>query len=215
MSIKNKIIAFDLDDTLYKEIDFLKSAYIEIASIVDKSHSETLYNNMISNYYKGNNVFKFISETYAAYTVEKLLKIYREHYPSISLSNEEWNVLLKLKTEAITGLITDGRSLTQRNKIKALGLENYFDKIVISEEIGYSKPDIRLFNEFKKYGVSQYYYVANDTRKDFVTPNRIGWITICLLDVNNQNIQKQDFSLSEDYLPQIKIKTLNALLNII
>ena len=215
MSIKNKIIAFDLDDTLYKEIDFLKSAYIEIASIVDKSHSETLYNNMISNYYKGNNVFKFISETYPAYTVERLLKIYREHYPSISLSNEEWNVLLKLKTEAITGLITDGRSLTQRNKIKALGLENYFDKIVISEEIGYSKPDIRLFNEFKKYDVSQYYYVANDTRKDFVTPNRIGWITICLLDVNNQNIQKQDFSLSEDYLPQIKIKTLNALLNII
>jgi len=215
MSIKNKVIAFDLDDTLYKEIDFLKSAYIEIASIVDKSHSETLYNNMISNYYKGNNVFKFISETYPAYTVERLLKIYREHYPSISLSNEEWNVLLKLKTEAITGLITDGRSLTQRNKIKALGLENYFDKIVISEEIGYSKPDIRLFNEFKKYDVSQYYYVANDTRKDFVTPNRIGWITICLLDVNNQNIQKQDFSLSEDYLPQIKIKTLNALLNII
>ena len=215
MSIKNKIIAFDLDDTLYKEIDFLKSAYIEIASIVDKSHSENLYNNMISNYYKGNNVFKFISETYPAYTVERLLKIYREHYPSISLSNEEWNVLLKLKTEAITGLITDGRSLTQRNKIKALGLENYFDKIVISEEIGYSKPDIRLFNEFKKYDVSQYYYVANDTRKDFVTPNRIGWITICLLDVNNQNIQKQDFSLSEYYLPQIKIKTLNALLNII
>jgi putative hydrolase of the HAD superfamily len=215
MSIKNKVIAFDLDDTLYKEIDFLKSAYIEIASIVDKSHPETLYNNMISNYYKGNNVFKFISETYPAYTVERLLEIYREHYPSISLSNEEWNVLLKLKTVAFTGLITDGRSLTQRNKIKALGLENYFDKIVISEEIGYSKPDIRLFNEFKKFDVSQYYYIANDTKKDFVTPNRIGWITICLLDVNNQNIQKQDFSLSEYYLPQIKIKSLNELLNII
>lgn len=167
MSIKNKVIAFDLDDTLYKEIDFLKSAYIEIASIVDKSHPETLYNNMISNYYKGNNVFKFISETYPAYTVERLLEIYREHYPSISLSNEEWNVLLKLKTVAFTGLITDGRSLTQRNKIKALGLENYFDKIVISEEIGYSKPDIRLFNEFKKFDVSQYYYIANDTKKRF------------------------------------------------
>jgi len=215
MSIKKKVIVFDLDDTLYKEIDFLKSAYKEIASIVDKDHCETLYDNMISNYYKGENVFKLVSEIYPTYSIERLLKIYRGHYPSISLSNEEWNVLLKLKTEAITGLITDGRSSTQRNKIKALGLENYFDKIVISEEIGYSKPDIRLFNEFKKYDVSQYYYVANDTRKDFVTPNKIGWITICLIDVNNQNIQKQDFSLSEYYLPQIKIKTLNALLNII
>ena len=47
MSIKNKVIVFDLDDTLYKEIDFLKSAYLEIASIVDKDHCETLYDNMI------------------------------------------------------------------------------------------------------------------------------------------------------------------------
>ena len=64
MSIKKKVIVFDLDDTLYKEIDFLKSAYKEIASIVDKDHCETLYDNMISNYYKGENVFKLVSEIY-------------------------------------------------------------------------------------------------------------------------------------------------------
>lgn len=215
MSIKNKVIAFDLDDTLYKEIDFLKSAYKEIASLVDKDHCETLYNDMISNYYKGENVFKLVSEIYPTYTIERLLKIYREHYPSISLSCEEWNILSKLKKGAITGLITDGRSLSQRNKIKALGLNDYFDKIVISEEMGYSKPDDRLFEEFNKYGVSRYFYIGNDTTKDFVAPNRLGWTTICLLNTNNLNIQKQNFSLEKSYLPQIKIKTLNELLDII
>lgn len=215
MQTKNKIIVFDLDDTLYKEIDFLKSAYKEIAFLIDKSQGEILYNEMILYYYKGENVFKHVSETYPHYTIEILLKIYREHYPSISLSCEEWNVLSKLKTRAITGLITDGRSLTQRNKIKALGLNDYFDKIVISEEMGYSKPDDRLFKEFNKHSVSRYFYIGNDTAKDFVTPNRLGWTTICLLDTNNLNIQKQNFSLEKSYLPQIKIKALNELLDII
>ena len=40
---------------------------------------------------------------YPTYTIERLLKIYREHYPSISLSNEEWNVLLKLKQKQLQG----------------------------------------------------------------------------------------------------------------
>ena len=30
----NKVVVFDLDDTLYKEIDFLKSAYKEIATSI-------------------------------------------------------------------------------------------------------------------------------------------------------------------------------------
>ena len=31
MTPKNKIVVFDLDDTLYKEEEFLKSAFLEIA----------------------------------------------------------------------------------------------------------------------------------------------------------------------------------------
>jgi len=36
--MKNKIFVFDLDDTLYKEIDFLYSAYREIARWVFKGY---------------------------------------------------------------------------------------------------------------------------------------------------------------------------------
>ena len=32
--MRNKVFVFDLDDTLYKEIDFLRSAYREIAGII-------------------------------------------------------------------------------------------------------------------------------------------------------------------------------------
>ena len=43
------------------------------------------------------------------------------------------------------GLITNGRGLIQRRKLRGLGLESYFDVLVISEEFGCRKPDPRIF----------------------------------------------------------------------
>ena len=43
------------------------------------------------------------------------------------------------------GLITNGRSLIQRRKLRGLGLEASFDTVVISEELGVRKPDARIF----------------------------------------------------------------------
>jgi putative hydrolase of the HAD superfamily len=43
------------------------------------------------------------------------------------------------------GLISNGTGATQREKLKALGVEALFDPIVISEEVGFRKPDARIF----------------------------------------------------------------------
>jgi putative hydrolase of the HAD superfamily len=48
---------------------------------------------------------------------EDLLKLYRNHYPSINLTSENENLLKQLKANGYKlGLITDGRSIQQRNK---------------------------------------------------------------------------------------------------
>ena len=39
--MRRKVIVFDLDDTLYKEVDFLKSAYFEIASWIELHYNKT------------------------------------------------------------------------------------------------------------------------------------------------------------------------------
>jgi putative hydrolase of the HAD superfamily len=65
----------------------------------------------------------------------------------------------------------------------------------------------------KPYTVN-YYYVGDNTSKDFVAPNRLGWTTICLLD-DGRNIHKQDFSLPQDMLPQHKISKIRDIENII
>ena len=38
-SMCKKVVCLDLDDTLYKEIDFLKSAYRHIASLVSNANA--------------------------------------------------------------------------------------------------------------------------------------------------------------------------------
>ena len=95
---------------------------------------------MMENYQQGGNVFDELLRYPLPSEKQELLQIYREHKPAIALSEETVEVLEALKKEShVLGLITDGRSLTQRNKIKALGLDKYIESslILISEETGF------------------------------------------------------------------------------
>ncbi len=43
------------------------------------------------------------------------------------------------------GLITNGMTEIQHDKIRQLGIEPFFDTILVSQEVGFAKPDPRLF----------------------------------------------------------------------
>ncbi len=221
--MNNKSIIFDLDDTLYNEIDYLKSAYKEIATAITKNSSgafnkASVYNDLWFFYTQKKDAFKEIIVKYNLKNIVKddLLKLYRNHYPSINLSAENENLLKQLKASGYKlGLITDGRSIQQRNKIKALNIEKYFEYILISEEFGTEKPNVANFNYFVDLlGDSSFFYVADNVSKDFIAPNKLGWKTICLMD-NGKNIHKQQFEISEAYLPHFKVQNLKEILYLI
>lgn len=213
--MKNKYIIFDLDDTLVYEIDFLKSAYKEIATLLDESRQEKLYQEMLLRYSKRENVFDYLVEQFPEFSKNKLLNIYRNHYPNIRLNDGAKDLLdfLKSKNYKI-GLITDGRSITQRNKLKSLNIENIFDKIIVSEEFGSEKPDKRNFTIFLSSEIDDYFYIADNPKKDFIIPNTLKWTSICLLD-KGYNIHSQNFDFEENFLPKIKIKSLLEVKNIL
>ena len=83
MTTKNNIVfVFDLDDTLYKEIDFLKSAYKEISQYIsEKSEfgAQAVYDKMITSYYNGDNPFQTVLDLVPSkdITIAALLDIYR------------------------------------------------------------------------------------------------------------------------------------------
>lgn len=115
------------------------------------------------------------------------------------------------------GIVTDGRTITQKNKIKALNLNRLIsdDCIIISQEFGSQKPDLKNFRYFSnKFGEGDYFYVGDNTTKDFIAPNYLGWYTICLLG-NEQNIHSQDFSLSRNQMPHKIIKSFTELSKIV
>ncbi len=57
------------------------------------------------------------------------------------------DILEKLSSRYVLTLITNGIGKVQRNRLEAAGIEKYFKKIVISEEIGFKKPDKNFFDE--------------------------------------------------------------------
>lgn len=213
--MKNKYVVFDLDDTLLYELDFLASAYQEIAAYCDFYDQDELASLMFNKYKNGDDVFDFLSTHYTDFSKNRLLELYRNHFPYVNLIQGAYDLLIFCKNRGYKiGLITDGRSITQRNKLMALGIIDFFDRIVISEEFGSTKPDERNFTVFQENLNWDYYYIGDNTKKDFITPNYLGWCSICLLDMG-KNIHYQDFNLDASYLPKFKVKTLEEVIEII
>lgn len=196
------------------EIDFLKSAYKEIADIISPN-DENLYKKMLEMYHCGEDVFLFLEKKYPDFTKERLLKIYRNHFPNLTLNDDAESILNLCKSKNYKiGLITDGRSVTQRNKLKALNIEGFFDKIIISEEFGSTKPNQRNFLAFQEPDIDTYFYIADNPKKDFVTPNKLNWVSVCLLN-KGDNIHIQNFNLGKEFLSKHYITQLNELKEII
>lgn len=89
-------------------------------------------------------------------------------------------------------MITNGPPDWQREKLEKLNISSYFEEIIVSGELGYHKPDPRIFNEMtKRMGVepSEIIYIGNDYRKDIVGAHRTGWKT-AWVNRQNQEIEK-------------------------
>ena len=71
-----------------------------------------------------------------------------------------------------TGIITDGHAIAQRQKLKAIQAEEYFDEIIVTDELGreYWKPHPKAFELIKgKLNVNfdEMVYVGDNPEKDF------------------------------------------------
>jgi len=187
------VIVFDLDDTIYNELDYLRSAYSEIAQKILPEKWESLFLRMFSLYRCQQNVFQILSEEFSIGS-DELLKLYRNHTPNIRPFSGILDLMARIKERnGKIAIITDGRTATQNRKIVALGIKNYIEKIIISEEIGTEKPNEQNFIAIEKaIPNGNYTYIADNCKKDFIAPNILGWNSICLID-NGKNIHRENY----------------------
>ena len=214
----DKVFVFDLEDTLYKEIEYLKSGYQAVADYLTKTYGVRDVYQEIWNFYQSGvkDVFqKVLDEHHLLIDKADLIDMYRSHKPRIQLDEGVRFVLEQLRDRFQMAVITDGRTQTKRNIIEALGLSDYigWSDIYISEEVGHPKTEPYSFMQImKKYPNCNYVYVGDNLQKDFVMPNLLGWDSFCLLD-DGQHIHKQDFTLNDKYIPKHTIYNLKELLN--
>lgn len=214
---KEEAVIFDLDDLLYKEFDFVRSGFWAIAKLVTKDQPKKLFRLMMAQYFLGNEVLNWLINDYlegeSEFTLNSLLAFYRNHRPDITLGANVQEILSRLKENGNPmGVITDGRSVTQRNKIEALNLKTWMDVFSISEELGYEKPSKEPYLFFmEKFDVSNFVYIADNYNKDFIAPNQLGWRTIALVD-NGLNIHTMKENLENVNLPSEVITSLSELI---
>ena len=156
-------VLWDLDDTLYSRVEaakktfpgmFRQNLYTDrsdefIAEAVDFMMRNVKRSSMVHD-----DAFAALLQKYPSdkpYVKSDCENYYYRHISEFATPYpEQISVIKKLRTlgvkTAIVTNIREGRAVAQRNKISALGIEDLFDAIVISGELGIHKPDRRIFD---------------------------------------------------------------------
>jgi putative hydrolase of the HAD superfamily len=90
-------------------------------------------------------------------------------------------VLDILRARFPLALVTDAQSAWARGELHQVGLLDYFDPIVVSGDLGYRKPDKRLFQQaLDAMGVAAEHtlYVGNDMQRDIYGAREAGMKTV-------------------------------------
>jgi putative hydrolase of the HAD superfamily len=189
-------VIFDLDDTLYDEIDYCRSGFAAaaefLANRLNKSSAGQIFNILWKEFTSGNHTKTFNSAlealniSYDDNLIDDIVDVYRSHIPKIMLPQDSRQILDRLKPKYTLGLLTDGFLPAQKLKVQALGIAEYFKCIIYTEELGRDcwKPSPAGFNkvmDILKTTPENTVYIADNEKKDFIAPNQLGILTIRLI----------------------------------
>lgn len=191
-----RAVVFDLDDTLYPELDFVRGGFAAAAALAGRfgvdarvleAAMEEELQKALDQRRRAARVFDTVLQRFSlptdAETVDWLVAAYRERSLFLTPYPDARPTLETLAGRVLIGLITDGPWPVQRAKFAALGLEEYFNAIVFTDEIGPDawKPSPAPYEAVERMlGVVQdaLVYVADDPQKDFIGARGRGWITL-------------------------------------
>ena len=124
------IIVFDLDEVLYDEKTYVISGFRTVSEFLEKD--EAIPKKIIFEYLKRRlkncreRILNDLLDNFRIYSqknLKKCISVYRTHTPKIKLYSDAKDCLKRLKNYPLY-IVTDGNKIVQKNKIKALNLEN-------------------------------------------------------------------------------------------
>lgn len=118
---------------------------------------------------------------------------YLDTYPNVK------RTLRHLKKNYRLAAISDGQEIWAKPEINMVGLNDFFEEIIVSSHYGYRKPDSRLFlKTLKKMDISpeEAVYVGNDMFRDIFGARQIGMKTVFF---NSNQGQRNHTETQADY----------------
>ena len=189
-------VVFDLDDTLYDEVEYCKSGFRAVAEFLSNSpeapNADHIFDCLWKQFTAGNRTNTFdtaLDELGIACDdklIEELIKLYRNHVPKITLPQECRDVLCRRSGKYTLALLTDGFLPAQQLKVRALGIEKYFKCIVYTEQLGRNcwKPSPAGFQKLVQIlnaKPENIVFIADNQMKDFIAPNKLGFLSIQII----------------------------------
>lgn len=200
-----KAIFFDIDDTLYDTSGFAKLArkaalnvMIDAGLPLTTDEAYRLLREIIAEY--GSNYDKHFNVlTKRVFGEEKPLLIalgmityHNVKFALLRLFPETIETLIYLKTQGYNlGVISNGITIKQWEKLIRLDLHHFFDHVITSEEAGVEKPDKQIFEvALEKMGstAEESVMIGNKFSEDIMGALNIG---ISAILVNSQ-LEEQD-----------------------
>lgn len=220
-----KAVVFDLDDTLYDEKQFVTGGFYAVSHQISMKYDidQKLFFKLlleIQEKYGRGHTFDIAIEkldiSEKKNKIPQLVEIYRNHTPCLLPFPETLSVLSKLKKRGYKlGLITDGDANVQKNKVKALNIDELFDSMIFSNEFGNEKQKPHPFPyqkiiEFLNVRSAEMIYVGDNPYKDFITAKKLGINTVRILKGSYK-----DITLNREYEAKYRIRNINELLDLI
>ena len=184
------IIAFDLDDTLYDEAQFVASGLDAVAKAAAEElgleicEARSVLEHSWRTERRGHAIDDLLRhfDRHTRTRVRHLSDVYRRHVPSIRCPDATWRVLDELARYPLY-LVTDGHKLVQASKIRALGIADRFRHCLITNRYGirFQKPSPFAFErilERERCTPRDVVYVGDDPARDFLGIRPLGFRTI-------------------------------------
>lgn len=199
------IVAFDLDDTLYRELDYVESGFRAVADHLHNSFgvsAEESFEVMMLSLAECGRGRQFDAvlryhRLYSAKRRDRLVQAYRQHQPEIKLPDSSRRALLRCRELGHRMfLVTDGNHCVQARKIDSLQLWHSFEHCYLTNRYGRAaaKPSTRVFElMLRRTGATpeELVYIADDPAKDFVGIRALGGRTIRVLTGNHAAVEAQ------------------------
>lgn len=226
-----KAFIFDVDDTLYDQIEPFSKAYYSLFPkevniyklfLANRKYSDELFKasqlgeiSMEEMYiYRAQNSLRDFGIHVTEEEALKFQEIYEKMQGEISTSDIMRNLLSDCQKNNITiGVITNGPSKHQRKKLAALGLDTYFPEknIIVSGDLKVAKPEREIFDYAKKImelDLQETYFIGDSFPNDIVGAHNAGWKTIWLN-------RRENLATREDIKPTYTVQTERELSSLV